>query len=520
MIGKVLDGRYRIVRQLGAGGFAKTYLAQDTRIPYEPLCVVKHLHPQTSDSEQLKIATRLFNSEAESLAKLGTHPQIPQLLAYFCQEGEFYLVEEFVEGQPLTAEMNRIWRAEAVRGLLIEVLEILDFIHKNGVIHRDVKPDNLIRRRSDGKLVLIDFGAIKAISQTVITTSGSASATVAVGTIGYMAPEQAQGKPRPSSDIYSLGMIAIQALTGRLPRDLQEDVKTGEVAWQHLVEEDTPLLAVVHKMTRYLFRDRFDSALSVLSALQPTLPTLISPQTNSLEATPATEVIAPVLPQAMPSPVGYQTSDPTKSQTETVTPHRKSRVNWMLWLNVVLSGVLLGLAGYLFWQKQRSSLSSTATPEPNMVNTPSPSVAATVTPTPTPTVAPQPPDSPLTQAEAVEVVRQLISAKAVIFAPPYDETVLRNLTTGEELVRRNGSRTWLANNNAYYSYGAFEVRSPSRFSVRDNQAAIEIEIVEEPTLFINGVVDASQSGRTSGRYYAILRRENGVWKVANLSKVN
>jgi Serine/threonine protein kinase len=140
MIGKVLDGRYRIVRQLGAGGFAKTYLAQDTRIPLEPFCVVKHLHPQTNDAEQLKIATRLFNSEAEGLAKLGAHPQIPQLLAYFCQEGEFYLVEEFVEGHPLSAEMHKIWRSDAVEVLLIDVLKILDFIHQNGVIHRDVKP--------------------------------------------------------------------------------------------------------------------------------------------------------------------------------------------------------------------------------------------------------------------------------------------------------------------------------------------------------------------------------------------
>ncbi len=510
MIGKVLDGRYRIVRQLGTGGFAKTYLAQDTRIPHEPFCVVKHLHPQTDDAEQLKIATRLFNSEAEGLAKLGTHPQIPQLLAYFCQEGEFYLVEEFVEGNPLSVEMQKIWRSDAVHALLIDVLKILDFIHQNGVIHRDVKPDNLIRRYSDGKLVLIDFGAIKAISQTVITTSGYASATVAVGTVGYMAPEQAQGKPRPSSDIYSLGMIAIQALTGRQPRDLQEDVKTGEVAWQHLVEEDTPLIPIIQKMTRYLFRDRYDSALSVLSALQPTLPTVITPQVLS----PATEV----LNQPVQTPTQPPTSPPTVPQNFTAQPAHS--FNTMLWINVVLSGVLLGVGGYFFWQSQHNSRLTNSNSETIKGNAPSPSptVGSTITPSPS-TTAPQPADNRLTQNEAVEVVRQLISAKSVIFAPPYDEKVLRNLTTGEEFNRRNGSRTWLINNNAYYEYGSFEVRSPSRFSVKDNQAAIEVEIVEEPTLFINGVVDASQSGKTTDRYYGILRKENGVWKVASLNKV-
>lgn len=302
-------------------------------------------------------------------------------------------------------------------------------------------------------------------------------------------------------------------------------MKTGEVAWQHLVEEDTPLIPIIQKMTRYLFRDRYDNAISVLSALQPTLPTVITPQVLS----PATEVLhqpvqTPTQPQTLP-----QASLPTVPQNLTAQP--TPSFNALLWINVVLSGVLLGLGGYLFWQNQHNFRFSTSNNETIRGNAPSPSPSPNTpsptitpnpspnTPSPNPTTAPQPPDNRLTQDEAVEVVRQLISAKSVVFAPPYDEAVLRSLTTGEEFSRRNGSRTWLANNNAYYSYGSFEVRSPSRFSVRDNQAAIEVEIVEEPTLFINGVVDASQSGKTTGRYYGILRKENGVWKVASLNKV-
>lgn len=268
MIGQLLDGRYRIASKLGEGGFGHTYLAHDTRIPNEPLCVVKHLKPASSDREYLKVASRLFTSEAQTLAQLGSHDRIPRLLAYFEQAGEFYLVEEFIEGRSLELELVRGYRLSEplVMQILDDLLSILEYTHSYGVIHRDIKPDNIIRRKSDGKLVLIDFGAIKQV-QNQLNQEGNTIATVAIGTLGYMPSEQAQGKPRPNSDLYALGMIGIQALTGLPPRELQEDYQTGELIWQHLVPNKSGLVNVLAKMTRYHYKERYESASEIRKVL-------------------------------------------------------------------------------------------------------------------------------------------------------------------------------------------------------------------------------------------------------------
>lgn len=279
MIGKLLDHRYKVIRVLATGGFGETYIAQDTKRPGNPVCVVKHLKPANSEAKMFDTAKRLFQSEAETLEKLGNHNQIPRLLAYFDENQEFYLVQEFIEGHPLSEELhpNQRWNESQVTGLLLEVLDILKFVHGQGVIHRDIKPDNIIRRASDNKLVLVDFGAVKQLrvstgyaSQTqMFTAAGHHSATVAIGTPGYMPTEQGQGKPRPNSDMYALGIIAIEALTGVAPMDLQEDPHTGEILWQHLVPISNALEAVLSKMVRYHFKDRFQSASEALQALQP-----------------------------------------------------------------------------------------------------------------------------------------------------------------------------------------------------------------------------------------------------------
>lgn len=270
MLGKLLDRRYQVTQVLGAGGFGRTYLAQDTRRPGNPTCVVKQLKPLTSEPSFLETARRLFTSEAETLEQLGHHDQIPRLLAYFEEEQEFYLVQEYIEGHTLSQELqpSQRWDESRVIDLLKEVLGILEFVHHHGVIHRDIKPDNLIRRNSDQKLVLVDFGAVKQIRTQMASAYGQPSATVAIGTPGYMPSEQALGQPRPSSDIYALGVIAIQALTGLMPISIQEDLNTGELLWQHLVSISRGLANVLAKMVRYHFKDRYQTASEVLQALQ------------------------------------------------------------------------------------------------------------------------------------------------------------------------------------------------------------------------------------------------------------
>ncbi|MDZ8238778.1 MAG: protein kinase [Nostoc sp. ChiQUE01a] len=267
MIGKLLDHRYQIIRVLATGGFGQTYIAEDTRRPGNPICVVKHLKPGT-DPRVFATAKRLFNSEAETLEKLGNHDRIPRLLAYFDENQEFYLVQEYIEGHTLVEELlpGKRWTESQVVQLLQEILGILEFVHKQGVIHRDIKPDNIIRRASDNKLVLVDFGAVKQLRTQMVTVGGQASATVVIGTPGYMPTEQGQGKPRPNSDIYSLGIIAIQALTGLPATELQEDPETGEIIWRHSVTVNHRLAAVLTKMVRYHFKDRYQSATEALQA--------------------------------------------------------------------------------------------------------------------------------------------------------------------------------------------------------------------------------------------------------------
>ncbi|GAX42236.1 serine/threonine protein kinase [Tolypothrix sp. NIES-4075] len=292
MIGKLLDHRYQVVRVLATGGFGETYIAQDTRRPGNPICVVKHLKGANSDPKVFETAKRLFQSEAETLEKLGNHDQIPRLLAYFDENKEFYLVQEFIEGHTLSEELvpNQRWSESEVIQMLLEVLNILEFVHREGVIHRDIKPDNIIRRTCDHKLVLVDFGAVKQLRSPNLTFAGQTTATVAVGTPGYMPTEQGQGKPRPNSDIYSLGIIAIQALTGVAPIDFQEDPDTGEIIWQHLAPVSPELAAVLSKMVRYHFKDRYNSVMQALLSLQ-----LLSsvPAHQEYAKTPSYEAIKP-----------------------------------------------------------------------------------------------------------------------------------------------------------------------------------------------------------------------------------
>jgi CHASE2 domain-containing sensor protein/predicted Ser/Thr protein kinase len=263
----LLDGRYQAESTLGAGGFGVTYLARDTKRPGKPQCVIKQLVPARKDANFVNLARRLFNTEAEILSKLGHHPQIPHLLAYFEERQEFYLVQEFIDGTPIDREFEGAtepWSEERVLDLLRQLLPVLGFIHSQYVIHRDLKPGNIIRDRQKGKLVLIDFGAVKEIQPQPLDER---DLTIAIGTRGYTPPEQYAGKPNYSSDIYSLGTIAIEALTNTHPRYLPVDPTTGNLIWHNRATVTPALAKILDKMVAYHFNDRYQSATSVLMDL-------------------------------------------------------------------------------------------------------------------------------------------------------------------------------------------------------------------------------------------------------------
>ncbi|MBD2019729.1 CHASE2 domain-containing protein [Leptolyngbya sp. FACHB-36] len=262
----LLNQRYKIIKVLASGGFGCTYLSQDTH-QNELICVVKHLHPARRDTHFLSVARRLFKTEAEILGLLGKHDRIPQLLGAFEEQQEFYLVQEYVHGHSLQAEIGAgKCRSEAeVIDLLKDVLQTLMFVHSHRVIHRDIKPSNLIRRDRDGALVLIDFGAVKQIQPQ---ESDDDLHTIAVGTSGYAPPEQCIGQPKLNSDVYALGMMSIQALVGLSISQLERDSLNGALQWRHLTTVSDEFAKILDRMVSYDFSTRYRSAADVLQSLE------------------------------------------------------------------------------------------------------------------------------------------------------------------------------------------------------------------------------------------------------------
>ncbi|MEM1253922.1 MAG: protein kinase [Cyanobacteria bacterium P01_H01_bin.21] len=302
-----LGSRYKIVEQLGAGGFGQTFIAQDLHLPGHPLCVVKQLKPQVKDAKGLQVARRLFDTEAQVLYRLGSHPQIPQLLAHFEESNEFYLAQELIDGHSLEDEFETTpWEINRVIEFLKDVLDTLAFVHENRVIHRDLKPSNLIRRHSDNRVVLIDFGAVK---QAGTQPAAGISHTISIGTQGYMPNEQLIGQPQLSSDVYAVGIMGIQALTGQQPKKLMPHRKTGELDWHiyaHHVNQQ--LMGILDTMVRYTVRDRYPSAKEALAALR-SLPAQSYNPVTEYRAAPAvarpTELTVPVQsPQISTKTVG------------------------------------------------------------------------------------------------------------------------------------------------------------------------------------------------------------------------
>lgn len=270
--------RYEVLRVLGRGGFGITFLARDGRLPGHPFCVIKQLCPKINDEASLRRAVKRFEQEAKTLAKLGSHAQIPQLLDYFEVNGEFYLVQEFIRGSVLTKEVKRSgpFSEYAVKQFLREILPVLQFVHKNRVIHRDIKPPNLIRCKDDNRLVLIDFGAVKEIVQ--LDQSGfRPSTTQFVGTVGFAPPEQLASRPVYSSDIYAIGVTCLYLLSGKSPLEFDYEFTTGEVRWRDFITVSDHFGTILSRMLKISPQERYPSAKEVLRALdlEPYLDNLV-----------------------------------------------------------------------------------------------------------------------------------------------------------------------------------------------------------------------------------------------------
>ncbi|MEM9003185.1 MAG: serine/threonine-protein kinase [Cyanobacteria bacterium P01_F01_bin.86] len=324
----MLRGRYQPVKLIGRGGFGRTYLAFDSDRLNAP-CVIKQFAPQTQGTKSFNKAVTLFNQEAMRLHELGEHPQIPALLAYFEHEHYLYLVQQFIDGKTLIQEMLAQGPMDefGIQGLLRDVLPVLDFIHRRNVIHRDITPSNLIRRETDRRLFVIDFGVAKQFGEALTPEPGTR-----IGTEGYAPIEQIRaGQAYPSSDLYSLGATCLHLLTGQKPENLYDPLE-GRWRWRDVlatrgvsISED--LAKILDRLVLDMVGDRFQTAEAVLkivkslSKLQGNVPGWVRQHPSGKLSNPPVELQSTSsVPITSPIPNTLPPSNPPQSQPSSVPP--------------------------------------------------------------------------------------------------------------------------------------------------------------------------------------------------------
>ncbi len=267
LVGTLLANHYLIQSLLGQGGFGITFLARNIKLPGQPFCVIKQLAPQSIDPQQIATIEQRFYLEAHTLSRLGTHAQIPTLLDYFNIDRDLYLVEAYIPGVVLSQPIDRKTRftEPEIEDFLLQMLRLLAYIHSHRLIHRDIKPQNIILCQTDRRFVLVDFGAVKDLNPVEVLARNDISQSI--GTPGFAPPEQLANRTVYASDIYALGMTCIDLLTGKDPTQLPTDPYTCELVWADRVEISASLSEIIGKMVQISLTDRYQSASDVLNAL-------------------------------------------------------------------------------------------------------------------------------------------------------------------------------------------------------------------------------------------------------------
>ncbi|TVP63562.1 MAG: serine/threonine protein kinase [Nodularia sp. (in: Bacteria)] len=379
----LLNNRYQVIKVLGAGGFGETFLAEDTHIPSRRRCVIKQLKPIANDPKTYQMIQQRFEREAATLEYLGdSSDQIPKLFAYFSENELFYLVQEWIEGPTLTniVEEKGYEKETTVREILVSLLSVLDYVHSKGIIHRDIKPDNIILRATDNKPFLIDFGAVKETIRSVVSSSNHPTRSLVIGTPGYMPTEQAIGRPVYATDIYSLGLTAIYLLTGKHPPELQTHLQTGEIIWQEFVPDISPHLAkVINQAIQPHVSDRYSTASKMLYDLKS------ASDASSLQSS-ITNATVSLSPAKAASTQGTQviSSLPTVSTSNWQKPA-------LIIGSLVLGGLIGGVAisGITRQPQSQESITTSSTPTPS--NTIDPTSSQESSPSPSPS---EPDDTP------------------------------------------------------------------------------------------------------------------------------
>jgi serine/threonine protein kinase len=265
----ILAGRYQLQSILSRSNFGITWLAQNIYLPGQPWCIVKQLAPRSADPLLVEIAHQRFALEALSLSQLGSHAQIPTLLDYFQIDDNFYLVAEYIPGTVLTRIVQQQpFTGAEVEKFLTEMLQLLEYIHSQQLIHCDIKPENIILCQTDRRMVLVDFGAVVDLNLATTVRERADTSSVAVGTPGFAPPEQLANRAVYASDLYALGMTCIYLLTGKEPSQFATDPRTCELLWTDNLDISEGLSQIISKTIQISLSDRYQSAVQVLTALE------------------------------------------------------------------------------------------------------------------------------------------------------------------------------------------------------------------------------------------------------------
>lgn len=560
---------YPIIKELGDGGFGKTYLATNTLLPARPYCVIKQLKPVIGNDPVLQqLIQDRFEKEATILEGLGdgSNGMIPRLYAYFVEQGEFYLSQEYIDGQTLSDRIRTqgLFTEQQVRDLLKNILPTLTYVHSRGIVHRDIKPDNIMLRQRDNQPILIDFGAVKETMTTMMRNSGNSTRSIVIGTPGFMPMEQMSGRPMYTSDIYSLGLTAIYVLTGKMPEEIESDPNTGDINWQPYAQNvSTQLIDVLNKAIQPSAKDRYPNAQAMLDAL--TIPT--QTQTPS-QPQPAQTIVSIVptnsqQPQTVYAPTGNQSQGQSNNSQNSLTAAV---------IGVGVGGVLiiLGLVlGKNFnsndytrnTDRQSDKVATTnnttttnsipsntpisnnnstnninSTPIPsNPTINPSPNLSTNSAPSATiQSASPVYNTSSISRDAAVDVVKQWLAYKQVLLAPPYSKQLGSDLLVGKAY-RDNVDKSfepcsssdsddclssvdWLKKYNAQYSFGVQRIDTVNRFESSGDTGTIFVTITEYRTLHKTGGRRTSSGGTKQARYD--LKYENGKVKIADYKVFN
>jgi eukaryotic-like serine/threonine-protein kinase len=279
MLGTTIHSHYKIIKFLGMGRSGSTYLAENLDLPDRPPCLVKKFQYSDDLTIAEPLIDKLFEAQASILQQVGQHSLVPTLLAKFEEDGSRYFVSEYIDGDLLSDELaiGSLWSQTQVFDFLVDLVDILDFIHTFKYIHQDINPKNIIRRKKDGRFSSIGFSAVKDLGSVWhhISKQDPRYINVSIGTPGYIPYEQEQNKPQFNSDLYAVGAIAIQALTGQFP--ILKDPRTYELKWRDGVKINLKLMDIIDKMVRPDYRNRYQSASEISRDLQAFALTQIPP---------------------------------------------------------------------------------------------------------------------------------------------------------------------------------------------------------------------------------------------------